>query len=590
MENILKPKSREDINKIIDNYLYEFEKTHLPLNWIWRKGQKEAIQEIINIYLNKTYKTVICDIPVGGGKSIVGMAVSYILNESGKTGYILTSDISLQDQYEYDIKNFKLPWGSVKGIDNYICIDNMEKHSVGTCKIRNIIPRKMDCYNDCPYFSARDFAINSETSVLNYSYWLIMQNYVKNKNENKNESSGSIFSQRDYVICDEAHKIMDIVQNHYSPRITENTIEKLQNLSDFLKVYKIKDHDINVINIKNSIDMIQSTENQEILYNHLEIIMRNLFIIKGSGNILKDIIKERYPDKKPPKEWRKSVYIVDWIKDLHCKIEDYLEILNKTSIKNLIKNPVGDNEIVFNCLEENYLMEKHFHKHTGFTVLMSATFSDPKEYLRSIALKGAKYIKVENTFDFIKSPIYYYPQRKMSYKYLEQNKKWLFEKINEIIENHKGESGIIHSASYDLTSKIRENLTAENRKRVFVYEGTEEKRKILDIMKISKDKVIMGPSLTTGLDLKDDFARFAIVAKMPYLSLSDKFVKAKMQINPIWYQWKTSIELIQSFGRTIRNENDWCISYILDGCFGDLIHFNRSMFPQELLNRLKIIN
>jgi hypothetical protein len=52
---------------------------------------------------------------------------------------------------------------------------------------------------------------------------------------------------------------------------------------------------------------------------------------------------------------------------------------------------------------------------------MSATISDPKEYMKTIALKNAKFIKMDSSFDFSKSPIYFYNKRKMSYKHLENN-------------------------------------------------------------------------------------------------------------------------------------------------------------------------
>jgi len=123
-----------------------------------------------------------------------------------------------------------------------------------------------------------------------------------------------------------------------------------------------------------------------------------------------------------------------------------------------------------------------------------------------------------------------------------------------------------------------------------VYNGTEEKRKTLEILKFSKDKVLIGPSLLEGLDLKDEWSRFQIFAKVPYLSLGDRFVKAKLAINPTWYQWKCIIGLLQGVGRSIRSEKDWAITYILDGCLSDLIHNHRRSFPKEFLNRIRVIS
>jgi ATP-dependent DNA helicase DinG len=566
-------------------YLEQFVETFMSENFVWRKGQKESIEKIIEAYDNGS-KTVILSAPVGSGKSIIGMASAWILNQKGKKGYILASDIALQEQYEKDFKKYRFNWGSVKGIDNYLCVDNMEKNSLGTCRIRNKMPRGMYCYDSCPYFNARDHAKESETSLLNYAYWLIMQNYA-NRHLPEEEQ---LFPPRDFTICDEGHKILDIVQNHYSPRFNEKTLDKLEELTEFFKNYKIKDHSSTFQSVKLLIKALFDFENQDELYKtlaKLEVYLENYM---PSIETLKDTVKEEYPKDDPPKEWKGALRLCDWLKDFHCKIEDYVEIIYNTSTRNIVKNPAGDNDLVFNCLEENFMMNKYFHGHTGFTILMSATFADPKAYLKSIALKTASYIKMESTFDFSKSPIYFYNKRRMSYNQIDANLPWLNEKINEILDNHPKENGIIHSASYNLTMKIHQSLSSENKKRILVYEGTEEKRKVLEILKRDHNRVLIGPSLTHGLDLSNDLCRFIITAKTPYLSLNDKFVKTKLQINPDWYAWKAAVDVIQGIGRGVRNESDWCITYYLDATLADLIHKNRKSFPVEFYNRLKIVS
>jgi Rad3-related DNA helicase len=565
----------------IEKYLKEFVETFLPEDFIWRKGQKEAIIEIINAYTNGV-KTVILSSPTGSGKSVIAMAVSWILNQENKKGYILASEISLQDQYEKDFKKFNLNWGIIKGIDNYLCIDNNEKNSLGTCRIRNKPPKRMYCYGNCPYFSARDFASQSQTSLLNYSYWLIHLNYV---NQHIDEQ---IFPQRDFTICDEGHKLLDIVQNHYSPRFDKKTIEKIEKITEFFAVYKVKDHILDFTNIKTNIGKLFKTENQDTLHEILLEIESSFESYRSSWELLKDKVSKEYPHDDPPKEWREALRLCDWLKDLHCKIEDYNDIVGKTSTRNIVKNPAGEDELTFNCLEESYMMNKYFHQWTGFTVLMSATFADPSKYLRSIALNTAKYIKMDSNFSFEKSPIYFYNKRRMTYNQIESNLPWLYQKLDEILEKHKHESGIIHTASYDLAMKIYEHIPKRHRRRILVYNGTEEKREVLDILKKNKNKVLLGPSLLEGLDLKDDWSRFAIFCKVPYLSLSDRFVATKLRINPEWYREKAILSLLQGTGRSIRNDNDWAITYVLDGAMADLIYNNRKSFPIEFLNRIKV--
>jgi len=571
----------------LEVYLQEFRETFLPKEFEWRRGQKEAVEGIVDAYFDPKYDTVILDAPVGSGKSLIAMCSAWILTREGKKGYLLASDIALQDQYEKDFNRFNLTaWGSVKGVDNYICVDNMERNSMGTCRIRNLNARMMSCYPDCPYYSARDHASSSRTALLNYAYWLVHMNYVNKVMDEDRQ----LFKPRDFTFCDEGHKILDIIQSSYSPRFDDKTIEKIEKLTDFFSVYKVCNHSREYINIKEQIRFLWREEDQDKLLESIIRIHQDIKSYLGSIERLKDRVKEDYPKDSPPREWREALYLSSWLTDLEYKLADYVEIIQKTSTRNLVKNPQGEDTLIFNCLKESYLMHKYFHQWTGFRVFMSATFADPSDYLLSLSLKGAKYIKVESSFDFSKSPIYYYNTHKMSYNHINGNLPWLCTQINDILEKHKGESGIIHSASYDLSGKIFQGLTPKNRKRVLLYNGTEEKRKLLELLKISKDKILMGPSLLEGLDLKDEWSRFQIFAKVPYLSLGDRFVKAKLAINPTWYRWKAIINILQGTGRSVRSETDWAVTYILDGSLSDLIHNNRQAFPKEFMERIRIVD
>ncbi len=570
----------------IEQKIEEFQTTFLPVDWQWRKGQKEVIIEIIETYLNKTHSVIILHAETGMGKSIIAMCASWILNQEGKKGYILASEISLQDQYEKDFNKFNIKWGIIKGIDRYKCIDNEEKNSLGTCRIRNKPPKTMYCYNDCPYFSARDFASETSTSLLNYSYWLIHQNYVNSDMAEEDQ----LFKPRDFTFCDEAHKILDIIQNHYSPRFDSKTTERIEKITEFFAVYKVRNHLKEFSDIKTNIKKLFETENQEVLHSILQEIEVSLEFYRSSWELLKKKTQEEYPHDDPPKEWKEALRLCDWLKDFHCKIEDFNDIISKTSTRNLIKNPSNKDELVFNCLKESYMIHKYFHQWTGFTVLMSATFADPKEYLKSIALSNAKYIKTESLFDFEKSPIYFYNKHRMSYGQIESNLPWLYKKINEILEQHKDENGIIHTASYDLALKIYQNIDKKQRRRILVYNGTEEKREALQALKIKKAKVLLGPSLIEGLDLQNDWSRFCIFAKVPYLSLTDKFVSAKIKIDPLWYKWRAVLAILQGTGRSIRSQDDYATTFILDGCFADLLFHCRSSFPEEFLKRIRVMN
>jgi Rad3-related DNA helicase len=221
---------------------------------------------------------------------------------------------------------------------------------------------------------------------------------------------------------------------------------------------------------------------------------------------------------------------------------------------------------------------------------LSATIGDPVEYIKDLGITNANYIRIESSFNFDNSPIYFFNQKKMGYKDINANLPWLYDRVNAILNLFPNQRGIIHTVSYDLTLKLIENLTDDNALRLVTYSGTEEKKLVLDTLKNNENAVLIGPSLLEGIDLPDDYARFTIFLKVPHLSLHDKFVSAKLKINAGWYSNKAVTNILQGVGRGIRHQNDWCKTFILDANFGTLLHYNRNAFPPEFINRIKLIS
>ena len=108
--------------------------------------------------------------------------------------------------------------------------------------------------------------------------------------------------------------------------------------------------------------------------------------------------------------------------------------------------------------------------------------------------------------------------------------------------------------------------------------------------KKSKNGVLIGPTLTEGIDLPDDYCRFIILMKIPYPNITSKIIKKKIELFPDWYNNTTSNIIIQSLGRGVRNENDYCTTYILDGCFTNLYQQTKEQYPKYIQDRIKIIN
>ena len=492
----------------------------------FRPNQKDAIVNTICAWLDGT-TDVIMQAPTGSGKSITAMTIASVLcNCYGKTGYILVSDLGLMDQYERDINKFYPCWAILKGQQTYTCNLNHLNFNSGTCKLKgcksymDIYKKFRDCIGNCEYLIARDKAMRSKLLVCTYSFWLLQQNFVKDEN------GDGPFPSRDFIICDESHKLMDIVQGMFSPKFGQDDENK------FKVVVNAAGEDVeivrNLMDIRNSIIF---TEDKQKIFNRLEDYVKELAVVfDRADSILEDI-----GDKNDlSKEDRILVYTCNYVIEHWKSFAEYIEIISKTSYNDIIKNP-SDNlsTVVFNCINESYLMDNFFHKNCKNKMYMSATIGDIDEFARSISVTNYTGIDIPSTFDFTNSPIYYVDAYKMSFKDKDTSFPEVVKMISSILRMYGGKRGIIQTGSYSFAKKLYEDVDADSRKRLLVYDDSSEKAESIEIFKNSTDMVLVGPSLIEGLSFDDDLCRFQIIMKVPYPSLKDKFVAEKQRIKPV---------------------------------------------------------
>jgi ATP-dependent DNA helicase DinG len=555
----------------------------------FRPQQKEAIIDIISAYEEDHNGIYLLDAPTGSGKSVIAMLFADFLAFKGNRGYILASDLSLHEQYVKDFKKLQVwNWGNIKGVDNYRCVVNDEKFSVGECKSKGTSYEKAEslpCFKQCGYLTSRKKAIKSPVSLLTYPYALIQRNYVE-QNQQGN-SKGSPFPQRDFVVCDEAHKLLDIVQSHFSPIVSHEIVKKTESLIESTGDIGQKIPQVDTERLAKVIDMIYEQEDHGNLLKLLKEVTRLLSIAVQATSSLRENASIEFLEGSIPSEWLAVFGMADWCKDVHCKLEDYCKIIEQVGLEKLVKNP-GEKSITFNCIDEYYLLQKHFFTKFGFKLLMTATMGSPSDFMRNHGIKKAKYFKIESHFNWEKSPIIFYPGKKMSTRFLQENLQWAIDSVTRIVRENSEHSGIIHSGSYELNTKIWTGLPKDVKKRIVLYKGSEEKEIALKIMKKKKAMVLMGPSILEGLNMVDDQSRFQIFLKVPYPHLGDKYVAAKLEYSQQWYNWKTSIAVLQGVGRSIRTPEDWAVTHLLDGCFADLMKSAGDQFPPDFKSRLRI--
>lgn len=145
-----------------------------------------------------------------------------------------------------------------------------------------------------------------------------------------------------------------------------------------------------------------------------------------------------------------------------------------------------------------------------------------------------------------------------------------------------------NSHSFKLTDQIEALIAKEHRWRLIVHKPDSDREELLKRFHGSNHPMILvSPSMTEGVDLKEDLGRFAIFPKVPYPSLGDKWVKARNGADERWYPTQVAKTLIQGAGRVCRSQDDWGYTFILDGAFDQFYNRNANYFPDWFTDALR---
>lgn len=569
----------------------EWASSHLSTDFKFRPHQLLTTAQIVANSLDGV-KTQVMNAPTGTGKSITGIVAAGVLNQFyGKTSYILVSDLSLFKQYESDIARFNLPWGCLKGKDNYVCSRNGNIVANADCALQQVkfssLADKSEsencgfsCAHECDYVKKRASAQESPVTVMTYQLWLIQMNYVSDLvGENY-----APFKKRDLVICDEAHKLNDIVQAHFAPRIhccaqswmdtlkkwgRENG-EKVPNTSIIPQIFK---------------SLSETNDNEKIL----ELMAKYEQILAGFLTInekLREFVKD---DEKLAKELSRQLFAGNTAREQHCKFDDFFKLVREYG-KAIVVKTNGEKEIVINCVYEDKMVKKYFHDKCKTELLMSATIGNEDTYKNMIGMKFCKksewvFYDIPSTFDFSKSPIYFSTKNPMSWDKKAASITPICDQIEEICRLYENCRGIIQTGNYENSRKLLERSPDKLKQRFIIYGSAKDKDFALQKFMKSENGILVGPTLLEGLNFDGDKCRFSICMKLPYASLASNLVKAKMKMIRGWYTYDVVSRLEQGFGRGVRFNGDWCVNYILDGCVANILKRDKNMFCSETQKR-----
>jgi Rad3-related DNA helicase len=135
--------------------------------------------------------------------------------------------------------------------------------------------------------------------------------------------------------------------------------------------------------------------------------------------------------------------------------------------------------------------------------------------------------------------------------------------------------------------------------RLFTHD-TRSRGEAINFLKNNPGRVLVSPSMGTGVDLPYELCEFQIIAKLPFPDKSDPQIAQRMKLGPDglplpkgqnWYNAATVAALVQMYGRGMRAEDDACVTYLLDGVWGWFGKATRHLHPEwfaEAIQRERI--
>ena len=569
-------------------------------NVVLRPIQEKVIQKVIDaIAAGKT--DIFIQAPTGTGKGLISLELSKQFSS-----YILTSEKSLQQQYEDDTLRFH-EYESVKsicGVDTYRCNLNDEKFSLGVCRsmgLSNAQALALPCGGTCEYLQRWKAAKAAEQTVMNYSYQLIQMNFVLESLE-----AMAPFQRRQLVICDEAHKLPDIIENHFACNIDKKIIDSVTRCLSLAAGARLVNTRINAQPLYDAVSDVINIPIRSPGSIHLEALRKLVAAYAstlGDFNTLKENLVGRYfpkrgggvgdlklAAKRLPKEVRGVIAMADNLKDRHCKVQDYVDNIDKHGIENLIVDGDAPGSRTFHNLSDADLFQKHFAKYSDIRVYLSATLQ-PELLMRrwGVSPESAHVLFIESEWDTAKSRVILCETADMSYRNSDDSIRAAIKKINSLLHNHSGERGIIHTTSNQITEDICNGAHPRIRSRLVRYRSTAEKMNILAGWDdYPPDAVLIGPSLTTGIDFAGDAARFNIVVKLSFPNMKSALWAKRAEALPHIYIGETASILEQSCGRTTRSGDDFSVSYILDSRAEKFMIKHQRYFSPSFLERVRM--
>ena len=472
-----------------------------PDRWTPRKVQADALVEIEKA-LAAGKRFIVFEGPPGVGKTLCAITLARHLGDT----YVCTLSKLLQAQYLRDFSY--LGAKELKGRANFKC-----QRARNTCELGgHLYSGHSACGHQCergednppcPYKIAKEGALAAPITVCNYYSFLY--------NIEGEEMA------RPLLVCDESHALEATLLDHVAVSIDLNTLPVAVE------------------------DPPEPPAQPAEIAAHVEWLKVLVGKLKGkgrSGDPEEDVLVERLLRRV---NFFSAHREEEWI------VEQKKEARGFKLLPLTVRSFGG---LIFGL---------------GQRVLcMSATILDHEAFCGSVGipLDEAAFIRAPCVFPKENRPIMA-GDLDMTFKARGWSWPQAFKTVNGICLHHARHKGLILAQSDAMIRELMKAVDEKVRRRFLVAVGENRAARYQEHLKTRAPTILVGSNLWEGIDLTGDHSRFQIIPAIPFPPWEGR-IRERARLDPRWYRLQAFVKLIQGSGRSVRDEKDVAVTYVMD--------------------------
>lgn len=506
------------------------------------------LEEVDNLILNG---------PTGCGKS----GIAYLMHErllkenpNHKTTIFCNQKL-LQDQYADFLDDREGDIMVMKGKSNYLCFAD-GRTSVEDAPCQHGIRCKDQAF--CEYWQRRQRLPHVPLLIINYHMVLSLM-----------DTQAGWSRKTDLCIFDESHSLADIITDYYKIAASNTEVPHYGKIEKALEKLPVKEILMDLDDVMHSLSSLR--------FDNPIDVMENLFHARMSLSTDLYNLLEQMPPYLQQNKGLLSMVSSQYNKETHfcSKCQHWLRL--RDTVRYVPDLQRSDEVVSFSLtpLKVDTVVEPLLKTLSPKRQFMSATIF-PRVFMGYVGLKDSfRHLQLPNAIPVENRKVIINPIanfNNLNMKHGEPEFEFLIDNIQALLEFHGSEnhSGVIFTPSYKLASMLRKELEPEATKlgyQILINYGSDGRDSVIENFRNTtrKKRLLISPSFSEGINFEDDISRFQIIAKAPFKSLGDAYVKERMKVDKEWFELDCLMKIIQSLGRSCRHANDFCISYIFDG-------------------------